>query len=86
MSDWYAPNQQAVRGDESGPEEEGEGGTPPIEGTGGDAAASNGETADQPDLDAMTKAELLELAQSRGITPANNDMTKDELKAAIEAG
>jgi hypothetical protein len=29
MTDWYAPNQQAVRGDESGPAEEGEGGTAP---------------------------------------------------------
>lgn len=26
MSDWYAPNQQAVRGDGSGPAEEGAGG------------------------------------------------------------
>lgn len=28
-TDWYAPNQQAVRGDESGPAEEGSGGSPP---------------------------------------------------------
>jgi hypothetical protein len=32
----------------------------------------------------MTKAELLAEAQSRGISPANNDMTKDELRAALE--
>lgn len=36
MTDYYAPNQQAVRGDESGPAEEGAGESPPIEdGTGG---------------------------------------------------
>lgn len=34
--------------------------------------------------DSMTKAELLAEAQSRGISPANNDMTKDELRAALE--
>jgi hypothetical protein len=28
VTDWYAPNQQAVRGDESGPAEEGGGGAP----------------------------------------------------------
>jgi hypothetical protein len=31
MSDWYAPNQQAVRGDGSGPAEEGSGGSAPVE-------------------------------------------------------
>jgi hypothetical protein len=36
------------------------------------------------DLDDMTKAELLERAKSLGVSPANNDMTKDELRAAIE--
>jgi hypothetical protein len=36
-------------------------------------------------LDAMTKAELLEHAVSLGVSPANNDMTKAELKAGIEA-
>lgn len=29
MSDWYAPNQQAVRADGSGPAEEGSGGRAP---------------------------------------------------------
>jgi hypothetical protein len=33
MSDWYAPNQQAVREDQSGPAEEGEGGSPSAEPT-----------------------------------------------------
>ena len=31
MSDYYAPNQQVVRGDESGPAEQGDGGSPPVE-------------------------------------------------------
>ena len=34
-------------------------------------------------LDDMTKAELLEFAQSLEAKPANNDMTKDELRASI---
>jgi hypothetical protein len=85
--DWYAPNQQAVRGDESGPAEEGEGGQEridpePLEPGEPLAEAESG----QEDLDALTKAQLLELARSRGVTPANNDMTKEELKEAIEAG
>jgi hypothetical protein len=41
-------------------------------------------TTSEPDLDEMTKAELLEHAKELGVTPANNDMTKDELRAAIE--
>ncbi len=36
-------------------------------------------------LDAMTKAELLEHAQQLGVSPANNAMTKDELRAAVDA-
>jgi len=36
------------------------------------------------DLDAMTKAELLDYAKELGVSPANNDMTKDELRAAID--
>jgi hypothetical protein len=78
---WYAPNQQAVRGDESGPAEEGDGGSPPSDSETGDPKA---ETAT--DYDSMTKAELIELAQGRGISPANNDMTKAELVAALEGG
>jgi hypothetical protein len=37
------------------------------------------------DIDSMTKAELLAYAQELGVSPANNDMTKDELRAGIEA-
>jgi hypothetical protein len=36
------------------------------------------------DLDVMTKAELLDYAKELGVSPANNDMTKDELRAAID--
>jgi hypothetical protein len=37
------------------------------------------------DLDEMTKAELLELARERGISPANAAMSKDELRESIQA-
>jgi len=33
----------------------------------------------------MTKADLLALAQARGVSPANNDMTKAELIAGLRA-
>ena len=36
------------------------------------------------ELDEMTKAELLAYAREQGVSPANNDMTKDELRAAID--
>jgi hypothetical protein len=76
---WDAPNQQVVRLDES---------TPWDEGTGGEA--SEGPQAEpiegEPsDLDSMTKDELLAYAQSLGVSPANASMTKDELRAGIEA-
>jgi hypothetical protein len=38
-----------------------------------------------PDLDAMTKDELLAYGQELGITPMNAGMTKDEIRAAIDA-
>ena len=38
-----------------------------------------------PDLDSLNKQELLEFAKSLGISPANNDMTKSELRAGIDA-
>lgn len=75
-----APNQQVVRADGSGPADEGTGGEPgelqPEQAAGGEA---------ETDLDAMTKADMLEMAKSLDVTPANNDMTKEELRAAIEA-
>jgi hypothetical protein len=36
-------------------------------------------------LDAMTKDELLEYARELGVSPANKNMTVDELRAGIEA-
>jgi hypothetical protein len=65
-----------------------------VEGTGGEPGdlhtaepaddGSSGETLAAADgLDQMTKADLLAKAQEMGVTPANNDMTKAELVAAI---
>jgi hypothetical protein len=75
-TEWYAPNQQSVRPDGSGPAEEGEGGSTidPSPPKGGDVA-----------LDDMTKDELLAYAQELGVSPANASMTKDDLKAGIVA-
>jgi hypothetical protein len=59
-----------------------------VEGTGGPVLEPKTDQAEQgggSDLDAMTKDQLLEYAQSRGISPANAGMTKDELKASIQA-
>jgi hypothetical protein len=75
-----APNQQAVG--QPHPSVEGTGGTP------GDLSAGTTveETpAGEPDLDAMTKNELLAYAEQHDISPANAGMNKDELKASIEA-
>lgn len=48
----------------------------------------NGEEEDEaragPDLDAMTRDELLAHARSLGVKPANAAMTKDDLRAGIE--
>jgi hypothetical protein len=75
VSDWYAPNQQAVRGDESGPAEEGTGGSDRVD----------AEPQPTTDLDEMTKDELLQVARDRGVSPANAAMTKEEIRAAIDA-
>ena len=32
----------------------------------------------------MYKQELLDFAKSLGVTPANNDMTKEELRAGVD--
>lgn len=82
MGEQYdAPNQQAVGLDP--PWVEGTGGS------GGDAETSDQEesddTSDTSELDAMTKQELLDRARSLGVSPANNDMTKEELRAGIDA-
>jgi hypothetical protein len=64
-----------------------------VEGTGGAAGevtpTDDGPSADtsggRDQLDSMTKAELLDLAKERGVSPANNDMTKQELIDGIRA-
>ena len=70
-----APNQQVVRADGSAPWDEGTGGgeadAPPPE-NGGDG------------LDAMSKSELLDEAEARGVD-ADASMTKAEIREAIEA-
>jgi hypothetical protein len=71
--DIYAPNQQLVRPDGSGPAEEGEGGS------------THGEPDPKDDLDDMTKDELLAHAQQLGVTPANASMNKADLLAGIKA-
>jgi hypothetical protein len=81
-----APNQQVVREDGSPPWEEGAGG-------GGNpdpqAATTNtdddDDTGSGSDLESKTKAEILQQARDMGVSPANNDMTKAELIAAVEA-
>jgi hypothetical protein len=65
-----APNQQVVRPDESGPSDEGEGGT--VHEEEGPAG-----------LDAMTKAELIEEASKRGVD-VHESATKAEIKEALE--
>jgi hypothetical protein len=69
-----APNQQVVRADGS-------------EGTGGSAAEAQPTRtgAARPDLDEMTKEDLLDYAQELGVTPANKNMTKEELRAGVDA-
>ena len=82
---WDAPNQQVVRPDESGPWQ-GKG-----QGAGAGAGADVDGTPEQgdtstgtPDMAGMTKDEMLAHAQELGVTPANHNMTKDELRAAID--
>jgi hypothetical protein len=61
-----------------------------VEGTGGEPGdpivEPTQEAAGQAsDLDSMTKDELLAYAQELGVSPANASMTKDELRAGIDA-
>jgi len=76
---WDAPNQQVVRPDESAPWDEGTGGGADVDG-----APDQGPLAEG-DLDAMTKDQLLAYAQSLGVSPANAGMTKEELRAGVDA-
>jgi hypothetical protein len=84
-SSWYAPNQQAVRADGSGPAEEGTGGssaTTPKPPPAGQAPAPGAATGE--DLDAMTKDELLHYAEQRGVD-VDVSMTKAQIREAIGA-
>jgi hypothetical protein len=74
---WDAPNQQVVRADQSGP------GIDSGSGNGGNGGGD--QDAEPLTLDEMTKNQLLEYAQSHGITPANAAMSKDEIRASIDA-
>ena len=71
-----APNQQVVRGDGSAPWDEGTGGGEDV----GQGAAPEGD--DQPGVDDMSKAELLDEAEARGVD-VDASMTKAEIRAAI---
>jgi hypothetical protein len=74
---WDDPNQQVVREDQSPSWEEGTGAggnpDPPLE------------RDEEPTLDEMTKQQLLEYAQGKGYSPANAAMSKDEIRATIDA-
>ena len=77
---WDSPNQQVVRADASPAWQEGTGGaSQPVT----EAPVATQTPSD--DLDAMTKVDLLALAKERGVSPANNDMTKQELIDGIRA-
>ena len=68
---WDAPNQQVVRPDESGPWDDGAGGSV-------DPDPKNGDP-----LDSMTKDELLAYAEEHGVD-VNASMTKADIRAAID--
>lgn len=90
-TDWYAPNQQAVRADGSGPAEEGGGGDtfpkPEPVGEADDRSAQDAEAEEPeqfvPDLDSMTKAELLDYASGLGVE-VDPAATKADIRAVIE--
>jgi hypothetical protein len=79
VSLYDAPNQQVVRPDGSAPWEEGDGGS------GGEQPEPHTDGGGSPGLDAMSKDELLAYAQQLGVSPANAGMTKDELRAGVDA-
>lgn len=86
MTEYDAPNQQVVRPDGSAPWDEGEGGS--VSGPSRRDSEASGERSrdrgDVPDLDSLTKDELLTYARELEISPANAAMTKDELRAGID--
>jgi len=57
-----------------------------VEGTGGTPGeVTPTDTSGGDELDEMTKADLLQMAKDQGVSPANNDMTKQELIDSIRA-
>jgi hypothetical protein len=82
---WDAPNQQVVRADQSAPWDEGSGGGTRSAAKAEPDAATETEADDSADLDSMTKEQLLDYARAHEITPANAAMTKDEIRASIDA-
>ena len=70
---WDAPNQQVVRPDQSAPWDEGDGGSE-------NAGPKDG---DEPTVDEMTKAQLLNHAGRLGID-VDDTMTKAEIREAID--
>lgn len=53
---------------------------PPVE----QASAAKAETAGGPDLDSMTKAELLAYAEQNGVDGVNSAMLKADILSAIK--
>jgi hypothetical protein len=78
MTDLYAPNQQVVRGDGSGPAEQGTGGSERV-----DPEPVQKPVTDE--LDELTKDELLDRADALGVE-ADRTMNKAEIKEAIRGG
>ena len=74
------PNREVVRPDSSPAWEEGDGGSVVDQPAGRPVPERRDD-----DYDSMTKAELIDLARERGISPANADMSKAELMDALEA-
>ena len=70
---WDAPNQQVVRPDQSAPWDEGDGGSENAGPKGGD----------EPTVEEMTKAQLLNHAGRLGID-VDDTMTKAEIREAID--
>lgn len=82
-----APNQQAVRADQSGPADVGEGGPARAATPGGSMYGETETQASAPtsaELDAMTKDQLLAEAARRGV-PVDASMTKAEIREALGA-
>jgi hypothetical protein len=73
---WDDPNQQVVREDQSPSWEQGTGS--------GGSPDPQDEDGEEPTLDEMTKAQLLDYAQGKGYSPANAAMSKDEIRAVID--